>query len=128
MLNDTLSNALSKILDYEKISKKECTVKASKILKKVLEILQTSGYVGSYEEIKSIRGNELKVNLLSSINNCGVIKPRFSIGADDYIKFEMRYLPAQDFGVLIVSTSKGIMTNEEAKKERIGGRLIAFCY
>jgi small subunit ribosomal protein S8 len=128
MLNDTLSNALSKLLDYEKISRKECTVKSSKILKKVLEIMHNNGYVGSYEEIKSIRGNELKVNLIGAINNCGVIKPRFSVEAGNYTKFERRYLPAQDFGVLIVSTSLGIMTHDDAKKNRTGGKLIAFCY
>ncbi len=128
MLNDQLSNALSKILSYERISKQECLVKSSKIIKKVLEILQKSGYVGSYEEIKSTRGNDLKVNLLGAINNCGVIKPRFSVKAGDLIKFETRYLPAQDFGVLIVSTSKGMMTHEEAKEKKIGGKLFAFCY
>jgi len=128
MLNDTLSNALSKILAYEQTSKKECTVKSSKILKKVLEILKNSGYVGDFEETKSIRGNNLKINLIGAINKCGVIKPRFSVSNDDFIKFEMRYLPAQDFGVLVVSTSKGIMTHEEAKKLGIGGKLVAYCY
>ena len=128
MLNDTLSNALSKILAYEQTSKKECTVKSSKIIKKVLEILKNSGYVGDFEETKSLRGNELKINLIGAVNKCGVIKPRFNISKDDFIKFEMRYLPAQDFGVLVVSTSKGIMTHEEAKKLGIGGKLVAYCY
>ncbi len=128
MLNDTLSNAMAKILAYEKTSKKECLVKSSKVLKRVLEIMKNSGYVGDFDELKSSRGNELKVNLLGSINNCGVIKPRFSVDVGSFIKFEMRYLPAQDFGVIIVSTSKGIMTHEEAKKEGIGGKLVAYCY
>lgn len=128
MLNDTLSNALSKILAYEQTSKKECTVKSSKTLKRVLEILKNSGYVGDFEETKSVRGNELKINLLGAVNKCGVIKPRFSVSKNDFIKFEMRYLPAQDFGILVVSTSQGIMTHEEAKKLGIGGKLVAYCY
>jgi len=128
MLNDQLSNALSKILAYEKISKSECIVKSSRIVKKVLEMLQKSGYIGSFEEIKSSRGNDLKVNLLGAINNCGVIKPRFNVKADDFTKFEKRYLPAQDFGVLIVSTSQGAMAHYEAKEKGIGGKLFAFCY
>ena len=128
MLNDSLSNALTKILSYEKISRQECIVKSSKIAKKVLEILQRSGYLGSFEEIKSVRGNELKVNLLGAINNCGVVKPRFNVKAGDFTKFEMRYLPAQDFGLLIVSTSNGMMTHYEVKEKEMGGKLVAFCY
>ncbi len=128
MLNDTLSNAMVKLLAYEKNSEKECIVKSSKILKKILEILNMNGYVGSFEEIKSIRGNDLKVNLLGAINNCGVIKPRFNVKADQIVKFEKRYLPAQDFGLLIISTSKGMITHEQAKEKGIGGKLIAFCY
>jgi len=128
MLNDPLSNALSKILSYERISKQECVVNSSKIIKKVLEIMQNKGYIGSFEEIKSSRGNSLRVNLLGAINNCGVIKPRFNVKITDFTKFETRYLPAQDFGILIVSTSKGMMSHNEAKEKGIGGRLIAFCY
>lgn len=128
MLNDQLSNALSKILSYERISKQECIVKSSKVIKRVLEMLQKSGYIGSFEEIKSTRGNELRINLIGAINNCGVIKPRFSVKAEDLTKFEARYLPAQDFGVIVVSTSKGVMTHYEAKEKRLGGKLFAFCY
>jgi len=119
---------LSKILSYERISKQECVVNSSKIIKKVLEIMQNKGYIGSFEEIKSSRGNSLRVNLLGAINNCGVIKPRFNVKITDFTKFETRYLPAQDFGILIVSTSKGMMSHNEAKEKGIGGRLIAFCY
>ena len=68
------------------------------------------------------------MNLLRNINDCGVVKPRFSFKVKDLEKFEKRYLPAKGMGILIVSTSKGYLTHEEAKKQNIGGRLIAYCY
>ena len=43
-------------------------------------------------------------------------------------KFEQRYLPAKSFGMLIISTSKGMLTNIQAKEKKIGGKLIAYCY
>ena len=46
----------------------------------------------------------------------------------DFEKFERRYLPAKDMGILIVSTPAGIMTHVEAKKKGLGGRLLAYCY
>ena len=58
----------------------------------------------------------------------GAIKPRFAVKATEYEKFEKRYLPAKGFGILIVSTVKGLMTHYEAKQQGLGGRLIAYCY
>jgi small subunit ribosomal protein S8 len=66
--------------------------------------------------------------LIGNVNNAGVIKPRFSVTKDNYEKFEKRFLPARNIGVMVVSTSQGIMTHHESKKKNIGGRLIAFCY
>ncbi|MDZ4226799.1 MAG: 30S ribosomal protein S8, partial [Candidatus Pacearchaeota archaeon] len=59
---------------------------------------------------------------------CGVVKPRFPVKLDEFEKFEKRYLPAKNFGIIIVSTSNGIMTHIEAKEKKLGGRLIAYIY
>ena len=128
-LNDPLSNTMSKILNLEKVGKKECVLKpVSSIIRKVLDILNEEGYLGKYEEVDDGRGNYFKLNLLGNINSCGAIKPRFSVMIDGYEKFEKRFLPSKGFGVLIVSTSQGMMTHNKAKEKKIGGRLIAFCY
>lgn len=129
MLNDTLATALSVILNMEKIGRKECVIRpSSKIIKTVLKIMNENNYIGSFNEVVMQKGNMLKVNLLGNLNKCGAIKPRYSVKKDGYEKFEKRYLPAKDFGIIFVSTPKGIMTHTEAKKKNIGGRLIAFCY
>ena len=62
------------------------------------------------------------------INKCGVIRPRYNPKKDAYEKFEKRYLPAKDVGIIFVSTTQGIMPHYDAKKKGIGGRLIAYCY
>jgi small subunit ribosomal protein S8 len=129
MLNDPLANALSGILNYDKIGKKQYLMHpASNVIKKVITILNEQGYVGAAEEVTASRGGVVKVNLLGNINKCGVIKPRFAITMDEYEKFEKRFLPAKGVGVLIISTIKGLMTHEQAKEKNLGGRLIAFCY
>ena len=129
MLNDPLANALSNILNKENAKTKECLIKpSSKIIKEILSIMKDNYYVGEFKEIEDSKGNMLSINLLNKINKCGVIKPRFSVKKDGYEKFEKRFLPAKGFGILIVSTPQGIMTNEEAKKKGIGGKLLAYCY
>ena len=128
-MNDPLANALSSILNDEKVGRHESmTAPSSKIIRKVLEVIKDNGYIGSFEEIKNGRGDSIKINLLGNINKCGVIKPRYSIKNDQFEKFEKRYLLARGMGILILSTPAGIMSHNEAKKKRIGGRLLAYCY
>jgi small subunit ribosomal protein S8 len=128
-LNDPLANTLSKIENAERVGKIELEIMpSSKTIKKVLTILNDNRYVGSFEEVETTRGNYLVVNLIHAINKTGVIKPRFAFKKEDYEKVEKRYLPAKDFGVIIVTTSNGIMTLDEAKEKGVGGKLIAYCY
>ena len=129
MFNDPLAAALSKILNAEKVGKREVLIKpASKLIKKVLVLMNESFYVGLFEELEDEKGNVLKVNILGNVNKCGVIKPRFSTKHNAFEKWEKRYLPSKDFGILIVSTPQGVMTNQQAKDKKLGGKLLAYCY
>jgi small subunit ribosomal protein S8 len=56
------------------------------------------------------------------------VKPRYSATAEGYEKWEKRFLPARDYGTLIVSTSEGIMSHYEARDQGIGGQVIAYVY
>jgi small subunit ribosomal protein S8 len=129
MNHDTLANGLSKLMNYEKIGRQTVTLyPASVMIKDVVVILQKAGFVGEATSQDTTRGTVVTVPLLGAINSIGVIKPRFAVQRDAFEKFEKRFLPARGVGVIIISTSKGLMSLEEAKKENIGGRLIAYCY
>lgn len=129
MLNDALAATLSKVMNAEKVGKKEVVVKpSSKLIKNVLTIFNEHKYLGLFEEFEEGQNMALKINLLGNINQCGVIKPRFSTKQDNFEKWEKRYLPAKGYGILVVSTSQGLMTHAQAKEKKIGGKLIAYCY
>lgn len=129
VMNDTLSNALSKISQYEKIGRLECVIgPSSKVIIKVLELLKKFGYIENFEKMSEGKKMHIKVKLNGKINECGVIKPRFSVKGEDFEKYEKRYLPARDIGIIIVSTVDGMMDYNKAKEKKIGGRLIAYCY
>ena len=126
---DSLANALSKILNQDKASKRICWIRpGSKIVKEILTILNAHQFVGEFKEISDTKGTYLKLNLLGNINKCGIIKPHFNVKKDGFEKFEMRYLPARNIGIIIVSTPQGIMTHTEAKSKGIGGKILAYCY
>jgi len=127
-LNDSLSNALSHITNCEKARKNECIIKpSSTLIKKVLQIMKDNGYIKEFNEYQG-RGNYIKTNLLGKINKCGSIKPRFSVKSNEIEKYEKRYLLAKDFGIIILSTNRGLMTHHEAKEKGFGGRLISYIY
>jgi small subunit ribosomal protein S8 len=129
VMNDTLSAALSNVLNHENLGRKECAIRPVSILiKTVLDVLKHNNYLGSYQFVQDSKGGMLKLNLLGNINKCGSIKPRYNVKVESYEKFEKRYLPAKNFGILIVSTTKGVMTHTQAKEEGLGGKLLAYCY
>src|SRR3989344_8553434 len=110
-LNDPLSNTLSHIQNCERIGRTDCVVRpSSKIIKQTLEIMKDNQYIKDFKETDNGKGGVITINLAGNINKCGVIKPRFSVKKNQFEKYEKRYLPAKDFGLMIVSTSKGIMT------------------
>jgi len=129
MLNDPLANVLSYINNHEKLGRKEIVVgNNSKFIRQVLTLLNENNYVGEFTEVENGNGKLLTIGLIGAVNKIGVITPRFNVKKDNFEKFEKRYLPAKDFGVMIVSTSKGLMTHIQAKEKGLGGRLICYCY
>ncbi len=128
MRHDLFADALSIIKNAEAVGKTEAVVPANKVIKNFLEVLKNENYIGSYEFVDDGKSGFFKVGLIGKINNCRAIKPRFAVKAGEFEKWERRFLPASGFGVLVVSTSKGIMTHEEAKEKNLGGRLLAFVY
>ncbi len=129
MQNDPLSDALSKINNAAMAGRREIVVRpASKLVGRILKIMEEHGYVEEFEYIEDGRGGQFRVRISPTINRCGAIKPRFAVKRDQMEKYESRYLPAQDFGILIVTTNRGVMTHTDAKKMGIGGKLLAYVY
>jgi small subunit ribosomal protein S8 len=128
MLHDPLNDVLVKIKNAEKSGKKECQVKASKLIGNVLKVMMEHNYVTQFEFVDDGKSGLFNVKLSGTINSCGVIKPRFSVKARDIERYESRYLPGQDFGILILTTTAGVISNAKAKELGIGGKLLAYVY
>ncbi|KON33342.1 MAG: 30S ribosomal protein S8 [miscellaneous Crenarchaeota group-6 archaeon AD8-1] len=126
---DTLTNGLVTIKNNEMRNKRDCIISpASKLLGQVLRIMQLNGYLGEFEFIDDGRSGKFKVQLLGRINKCGAIRPRFAVKAGAFENWEKKFLPSRDFGIMIVTTSQGIISHRLAEEKNIGGRLLAFVY
>lgn len=124
-----LSDALNGLKNAEASGTIVHTIEpASNEIEAVLQVFEDRGYILGYERIDDGKAGKLEVRLHGAINECGPIKPRYESGYDEFERWEKRYLPARDFGALIVTTSHGVMSHYEAREQRVGGQLIGYVY
>ena len=129
MQHDPLADAMSRLKNAEMSGKPDCVIRpSSRLIGHVLMVMQESNYIKQFEFIDNGKGGMYKVSLSGNINDCGVIKPRYAVKRTELEKYEARYLPAQDFGVLILSTTKGVLSHTNAKEVHTGGKLLAYVY
>ena len=100
----------------------------SKLVGEVLGIFRQHQFIQEFAFVENGRGGEYDVRLSRRINSCGVIKPRLSVRGREVERYESRFLPAQDFGILLLSTNQGVMSHTKARELRIGGKLLAYVY
>ncbi len=127
-MGDTLNEALIKIKNAAKLGKPYVEVRTSNLVGNVLKVFQKYGYIEEFEFSENGKGGIFKVKLAKTINDCGVITPRFSIKKDEIEKWEARYLPAQDIGIIVMTTTEGVISDVEAKSKGLGGRALAYIY
>ena len=132
MNTDPIADYLTRIRNAIRANKKVVSVPASNLKKEITKILFDQGYILSYKfEESKIQGvikialkytkedNESVINRIQRISTPGLRK--YSNSSD---------LPRilNGLGIAIVSTSKGVMTAKQAKKENVGGELICYVH
>jgi len=123
---EIITKSLNEIMNAKRAGKVELTVKpVSKLLIKVLDIMKERGYIEYKVNKEGFGSITIKIKKL---NECRSITPRFYTKIEEYDKYVRRYLPAREFGMIIVSTDKGVMTHYEALEQQTGGSLLAYCY
>ncbi|ABE51040.1 30S ribosomal protein S8 [Methanococcoides burtonii] len=129
VLLDPLADALSIIKNAEAVGKDSCTIRpASKLIGNVLKVMNDRGYIGDFEFVEDGKAGVYTVELIGRINKCGAIKPRYSVGVTEFERWEKQFLPAKNFGVLILTTPKGVISQYEARENNVGGQLLSFVY
>jgi ribosomal protein S8 len=128
MKGDIISDALNTIMNAKRVEKSEVRInRISKFLVNIFQMMKDQKYIDF--EVKD--ENESKPYIIVKVlklNVCKSIKPRYSVTVDRVEKYLRRYLPSRNFGTVIISTNKGLMTHEEASKNNLGGSLVAYFY
>ncbi|EFN57430.1 40S ribosomal protein S15 [Chlorella variabilis] len=124
-----LADALKTMYNAEKRGKKQVLLRpSSKVVIKFLSLMMKHGYIGEFEFVDNHRSGKIVVELNGRLNKCGAISPRYDIAAKDIEAWVGRLLPSRQFGHIILTTSQGIMDHEEARRKKVGGKVLGFFY
>jgi small subunit ribosomal protein S8 len=124
MSHDNVADTLNQMMNALKAGKTQVIIKHhSKLLLGVLALAQLKKYIKHYE----LKDTELII-FFDKLNGCKAIKPRTVVKATDLNRYALRYLPAKELGIVVVSTPAGLMTHHTAQEKRKGGCLLAYFY
>ena len=130
MVTDPIADMLTRIRNANVMRYKEVEVPASKIKNEIARILKEEGFISDYK----VKKNNIQDNIVLYLKYSG--KERVITGLKRISKPGLRvYAKAQELprvlnglGIAIISTSHGVMTDKEARKESLGGEVMAYIW
>ena len=129
-ISDVIADMLTRIRNANNAKHETVDVPASNVKKAIADILVSEGYIKSYQVVEDGKQGTLHITLkyegkqkvIQGIRRVSKPGLRIYSGCEDMPKV------MNGLGVAIVSTSKGIMTDKQARKEHIGGEILAFVW
>ena len=132
MVNDSIADMLTRIRNAQTARHESVSVETSIMKKSIAQILLDEGYIAAFDEVDSGKTNKDLVITLKYVNkNQKVITGLKRIskpGRRSYAACEELPKVLGGLGIVIVSTSKGVMTDREARKLGIGGEVLAYVW
>lgn len=130
-ITDTIADMITRIRNANSAKHDTVDVPASNMKKAIAQILLDEGYIKSFQVIEDNKQGIIRINLKYGPNKAHIItglrrvsKPGLRI----YTNCEEMPKVMRGLGIAIVSTSKGVMTDREARKENVGGEILAFVW
>ena len=130
VMTDPIADMLTRIRNANQMKHATVSMPASRLKLEILNVLKNEGYISEYEKIEDGKQGIIKVTLkyaektrvikgLKRISKPGL---RIYASADNLPKV------LNGLGIAIISTSKGLMTDKQARAERVGGEVLAYVW
>ncbi|MBI4792861.1 MAG: 30S ribosomal protein S8 [Deltaproteobacteria bacterium] len=126
-ISDPLADMLTRIRNARMVKFESLEMPFSKLRNGVAEILKKEGYISDYQVVKDSRQDILKIALKYDQNRNSVISGLKRVskpGCRVYVKSNEIPKVMSGLGIAIISTSSGILTDREARKNGVGGELL----
>ena len=130
-ISDVIADMLTRIRNANNAKHESVDIPASKVKKGIADILLNEGYIKSYQVIDDGRQGVLRITLKYLPGKVKVIQGLRRVskpGLRIYSNCEDMPRVMNGMGVAIISTSKGVMTDKQARKENVGGEVLAFVW
>ena len=130
-MNDPIADMLTRIRNANQNKSAEVLIPASKIKLDILNVLKNEGYINEVEFVEDGKQGSIKVTLKYTEKKERVIKGIKRIskpGLRVYASVTDMPKVLNGLGIAVVSTSKGVMTDREARKEHLGGEVLAYVW
>ncbi len=130
-MSDVIADMLTRIRNANDAKHATVDIPASNMKKAIAEILVNEGYVSAYEVIEDGKQGIIRVTLKYTGKKQKVLRGIRRVskpGLRIYAGCEEMPRVMNGLGIAIVSTSKGIMTDKQARKEKVGGEVLAFVW
>ena len=131
MVNDSIADMLTRIRNAQTAKHETVTLETSIMKKSIAQILLDEGYISAFEEVENGKNKDLVISLKYINKNQKVITGLKRIskpGRRIYAGVEELPKVLGGLGIVIVSTSKGVITDREARKLGIGGEVLAYVW
>ncbi len=131
MVTDPIADMLTRIRNANQMRDKEVEMPASKMKIEIARILKEEGFIVDYKVKKnniqdilvlSLKYSETKERVITGLKR--ISKP----GLRAYVKAEDVPRVLNGLGIAIISTSKGVMTDRDARKQSLGGEVLAYIW
>ena len=130
VVTDTIADMLTRIRNANQMRYEEVQVPASTIKKEIARILKEEGFIKDYKIVKDDAQGTIVLTLKYNKKERGItgLKRISKPGLRVYVKNDEVPKVLNGLGIAIISTSKGIMTDKQARKENIGGEVLAYIW
>ncbi|MFM7974836.1 MAG: 30S ribosomal protein S8 [Pirellula sp.] len=128
MINDPISDMLTRIRNAIRIERTFVDVPMSNLRRSVADVLKREGYIWDYSEVEATPGKNLRIELKYGPNGEKVIQSVRRVskpGRRVYVKCTELRPVLNGLGISIVSTSKGVFSDREARQHKLGGEVLA---
>lgn len=131
MVSDPIADMLTRIRNANTVRHEKLEVPASNMKREIAEILKNEGFIRDYESIDDNKQGILRIFLKYGPENERVITGLKRIskpGLRVYAKADEIPRVLGGLGIAVISTSKGVMTDKEARKQQVGGEVLAYIW
>ena len=131
MRTDPVADLLTRIRNASRAEHEKVDIPASKLKVRVAEILKDEGFIKNFRVLDDTKQGTLRVYLKYGPGNEKVISGLVRVstpGRRIYVTHDKIPSILGGMGVTLVSTSRGVLTDRDARKERVGGEVLAYVW